>query len=181
MPGKWRIIVARQMGFMQRTALAGFLLMSVLLTSCGFYDHRARILLCKEIAATNDSLYTMTRAWHMLLDKAVLTKNFALLHENRIRLGQYISRKRSDIANLELPADAETLRQSEDVFLSNQTTVISEIYPQFEAYNSLTPAEDIQRSLRAVAGDEDNVLAWKLTIKKSLDAFIKKHGLKIPK
>jgi len=32
-----------------------------------------------------------------------------------------------------------------------------------------------------VAGDEDNVLAWKLTIKKSLDAFIKKHGLKIPK
>jgi hypothetical protein len=145
------------------------------------FDRKARVDLCREISATNDSLYTLTREWHMQLDKAARVRNFSILRENRIKLGQFISRRRSAVANLELPADAETLRQSEDVFLSNQSAVIADVYPRFEAYNDLTPDSTIQRMLMTVKGDEDNVLAWKLTIKKSMEAFIKKHGLKIPK
>lgn len=181
MPWKWRIIVARQNIFMQRIVLAAIIFTSFFVSSCGFYDHRARILLCKEVGATNDSLYSMTRNWHMLLDRALITKNFGLLHDYRIKLGQFISNRRSLIANMELPADAETLRQSEDVFLSAQSDVISNIYPEFEAYADLTPDETLQRSLAKVKGDEDNVLAWKLTIRKSMEVFIQKHGLKIPK
>lgn len=165
---------------MKRHSVIVFLFISVVFSSCVF-DRKARVDLCREITSTNDSLYTLTREWHIQLDKAARVRNFAILRESRIKLGQFISRRRSAVANLELPADAETLRQSEDVFLSGQSDVISNIYPQFEAYNDLTPDSSIQRALATIKGDEDNVLAWKLTIKKSMEAFIQKHGLKIPK
>jgi len=47
------------------------------LTSCGFYDHRERILLHKEITATNDTLDKLTKEWHIQLDKAIKTKDFS--------------------------------------------------------------------------------------------------------
>ncbi len=120
----------------------------------------------------------MTKDWHILLDKAVKTKSFGGLTQNRIKLGQYISRHRALIANLEVPPDAETLRESEGVFLSAQANMVADVYPQFELFADLTPEETIQKSLKAVSRDMETEIAWNLTIKKSLDAFAIKHRIK---
>ena len=167
--------------FMQRIVLFSCLVVSLFFSSCGFYAQRQKQLLYTQISATNDTLDRMTREWHQLLDKAVRSKNFSTLHDNRVKIGQFISRSRSAIANAELPPDAEVLRESEGVFLSNQAVVVSDVYPQFESFNELTPDEKIQKTLIAVAGDQDNELAWKLTIRKSLDAFAIKNGIRSSK
>lgn len=166
---------------MQRILLICCLLATVSLGSCGFYEHKERIELYKQIVATNDSLDKMTREWHMLLNSAVRTGDYSALHSSRVKLGQFISRRRSVIASLEVPSDAATLRESEGVFLSTQAAMISDVYPQFEAYTALTPDETVQKSLKLVSKDLETEMAWNLTIKKSLDAFVKKQKLKMPK
>ena len=80
-----------------------------------------------------------------------------------------------------MPKDAETLRESEGVFLTHQATMVSDVYPQFEFYADLTPDEAIQRSLRAVSRDMETETAWNLTIRKSLDAFAIKHKIRSSK
>ena len=163
---------------MQRILLICCLFTTTMLTSCGYYSYRERVALYHEITATNDTLNQMTREWHVLLNQAVKTKNFSPLNAYRISLGRYISRHRAKIADMELPSDAETLRESEGVFLSKRADVVTNIYPRFEAYNELTPDATVQRSLKQVANDLDNEYAWYLTIKKSADAFAKRNNLK---
>ncbi len=166
---------------MYRVLIPGLILTSVIFSSCGFYEHRERQMLFNEITATNDSLDKLVRGWHQALEKAVFTKNFSTLGSERIKIGQFFSRRRSLIANLELPPDAHTLRESEDVFLTAQSVMVTDVYPRFEPFNDLTPRDTIQARRKLVAADQDTELAWKLTIKKSLDAFAIKNNLKSSK
>jgi hypothetical protein len=77
-----------------------------------------------------------------------------------------------------LPADAETLRGSEDVYLSTQVAVVTDLYPRFESLNDLTPDSTIQNRLRLVANDVETEVSWYLTIKKTMYAFTMKNSLK---
>ncbi len=79
---------------------------------------------------------------------------------------------------MEVPADAETLRQSEGVFLTAQTNMVTDIYPLFEPYSEMTPDATIQKTLKLVAKDLETEVAWNLTIKKSLEAFAIKNKIK---
>ncbi len=163
------------------TQIISLLFVTVALSSCGFYEQKQRKELYLQVTATNDSLDKMTKGWHTLLDRAVRSKNFSGLHAARIELGQYLSRRRSVIANLELPPDAETLRGSEDMYLSTQVAMVTDIYPQFEMFNELTPDSSIQNRRRLVFHDLETEVSWNLTIKKLLDAFVVKHRIKITK
>lgn len=147
-------------------------------SSCGYYEHKQRQMLLSQIKVTNDSLDKMTKDWHLLLDRAVKTKSFSDLNACRISLGQFISRKRSTIADMELPADAEPLRGSEGVFLSTQSGMVSDVYPKFEAYNDSTPDSTIQNQWRQVSNDLQTEVSWNLTMKKALDAFALKNNIK---
>jgi len=132
-----------------------------------------------ELTGTNDSLDKMTDDWHQTLDKAALSKNFSALAPLRTKMGLFISRNRAKIANIEVPKNTEGLRDSEEVFLSNQATIISEAYPTFEPYNDITPNEEIQNQLKLVASDEETETAASAAIRKSLQAFAKKNELKV--
>ncbi len=158
--------------------ITGLLYVIMLFSSCGYYAHKQKQVLVEQIRNTNDSLDKMTKEWHNLLDKAVKVKNFSALNAQRIQIGQFLSRRRSVIANLELPADAETLRGSEDVYLSAQVGMVTDFYPQFELFNDLTPDSTIQYHLRLVSKDVETEVSWYLTIKKSLDVFVIKNGIK---
>ena len=79
---------------------------------------------------------------------------------------------------MELPPDAETLRGSENVFLSTQSNMATDVYPKFEAYNDLTPDSTVQNQWRQVSNDLQTEVSWNLTIKKSLDAFALKNNIK---
>jgi hypothetical protein len=163
---------------MGKISLAGCVLMVVFLSSCGFYGRKQKQELYDQIVATNDSLHRMTKEWHSILEKAVMMKNFSPLRPQRVQLAQFLSRRRSSIANLDLPPEAETLRGSEQVFLTSQSAMVSDVYPGFELYTDLTPDSTIQNHLRLVEKDMDTELAWNLTIQKSLDAFTQKNRIK---
>lgn len=163
---------------MNRVLMVWCVISAAFLSSCGVYATRQKQVLYDQIVVTNDTLDKLTRQWHTLLEKAVHTKNFSALSANRIQIGQYLSRRRSAIANLELPADAETLRGSEEVFLTSQAAMVSDVYPKFEVYNELTPDSTIQNQLRSISNDMQTEVAWKLTIQKSLDAFAQKNKFK---
>jgi hypothetical protein len=163
---------------MQKTFYICCLLSVLFLSSCGFYEHRQRQVLCTQIKTTNDSLDRLTRNWHDALEKAMKTRNFSGLMPLRIQLAQFLSRRRSVIADLELPADAEALRGSEGMFLSSQVAVVTDVYPRFEQFNDLTPDSALFNRVQLVAGDVQTELSWKLTIKRALDAFAAKNGIK---
>jgi len=148
-------------------------------SSCGYYEHRERQQLYAQIKLTNDTLDRLTREWHSLLDIALRTKNFSVLNTGRIELGQFLSRRRSAIADMELPADAEPLRGSEGVFLSTQADMVADVYPKFELFNDLTPDSTIHNQLAEVSKDMGTELSWNLTIKKSLSTFASRNNLKI--
>jgi hypothetical protein len=162
---------------MQKTSLIGLVLMVVLFSSCGYYERKENIALYNQIKSTNDSLDKMTREWHHMLDKAVIDRNFDSLHPLRLKMGEFLNRKRGVIANLEVPASAENLKGSEQVFLSAQANAVAEIYPAFEQFNELTPDATVKNQLKVLAGDLETETAWVITLKKSLEAFATKNNI----
>ena len=148
-------------------------------SSCSYYDHKTKQLFYDQLSGTNDSLDKMTDDWHQMLEKAVASKSFAGLAPLRTKMGLFISRNRSKIANIEVPQNLEGLRDSEEVFLSNQANTISEAYSTFEPYNDITPNEEIQNQLKLVVSDEETESSASGAIRKSLQAFAQKNGLKV--
>jgi hypothetical protein len=164
---------------MRRLLLPCLLLLTILFSSCGLYERKQQILLCKDIIATHDTLDKMTDVWHQLMDRGFRAHNFTGLRMYRIKMGEFVSRRRIVNGDLELPASALSLRDSEEVFLANRADIIANAYPPFEEFTDLTPPGTIQNQLRSMADDQSKEIVASNVIRTTTQAFIKKHDLRI--
>lgn len=164
---------------MQKASLIFLLFLTTAFSSCSYYEHMAQLQFYTQLSGTNDSLDKMTVEWHQLLTRAVAAKNFSGLAPCRIKIGEFMSRNRAKVANIELPPTAENIRDSEEAFLAARAIIVSEIYPTFEPFNDITPNEDIDGQLRLVADDQEKETLAMEAIKKSLQAFAQRNHLKI--
>jgi hypothetical protein len=142
-----------------------------LLSSCGRIARQKKLELYTEISTTNDSLTKMTREWHQMLDRAVGDKQFGTLPPYRLKMGQFMNRHRSNIANIRTNEDNASILDSETNFLAARAMIISDMYPRFEAFNDMTPAENINGELRAMGDDVDSEDVGYMAMKKSLRAY----------
>src|SRR4051812_38267424 len=103
---------------MQHKSIVILLLLPALfIASCGIFQRKEKIAVYNQVLVTNDTLDKMTQEWHMLLSKALTTKNFTYLAPHRIRMAQFLGRNRPKIANMEISPSAESIRDSEEVYL----------------------------------------------------------------
>ena len=166
---------------MFRAILVCLILSTVFLSSCDYVPMKKKLRFYTEITATNDSINRMTGEWYGLLKMSVRDSNFSRLRPYRLKMGTFLSSNRSSIANLQAGATGQNIIDSEEVFLSNQATVINDVYSTFEAYNEMTPAETINAQMKLLANDQNNELAWTTAIKGSLEVYARKNKLKISK
>jgi hypothetical protein len=165
---------------MQRVILICLFFSVLFFASCSFIQRKEKVNVYSQILVTNDTLDKMTQEWHQLLSKALVTKNFTYLAPHRIRMAQFLSRSRPKVANLEITPSSESIRDSEEVFLTNQATFISDVYPQFESNNELTPNEVLQNQMKALGNDLENETSVSASIRQSLHTYAKKNGLNVP-
>lgn len=149
--------------------------------SCSRFENARRYEMCSKILAVNDTLDYMTRQWHQLLARAAWDNRFSTLHPYRLKIGQYLSRSRNEISNLDVTKDAITIKDEELAFLLARATVVSETYTRFEAFNEWTPGDVIKKEMKLVTNDVESQARAAALIKKSLKVYMHKHGLKIPK
>jgi hypothetical protein len=150
----------------------------IFLSACNFYTTKEKIATYKKISEINDSLDNMTTEWHRLLDNAVSGKNYTALRPYRLEMASFLNRNRSVVAYLKMTPLSENLIDSEESFLDNQATMVSDLYSNFEIFNDMTPDETIQGQLKQVVGDQAAEQAGSAAIKKSLSSFSKKNDLK---
>ena len=165
---------------MVKTTLIFLIAYTVFFGSCAVFQRKEKVQVFNQITLTNDTLDKMTQEWHQMLKKAIVTKNFTYLAPHRIRMAQFLGRNRPKIANLEITPSSEAIRDSEEVFLTNQATVISEVYPLFESNNDLTPPDVVQNQLKSLGNDLENETSTSAAIKQSLNNYAKKNGLNVP-
>ncbi len=168
-----------QIFFMQKFILISSFFAITLLSSCSYYDHKTKQEFYNELAGTNDSLDRMTFDWFQGLNRAIASRNFSGLAPLRTKMGLFVSKHRAKIADIEVPPNSDGLRDSEEVFLSNQSTIITDAYPAFEPFNDITPIEDIQNQLRAVVNDQEVEAAASAALRKKLQEFARKNSLKM--
>jgi len=150
-------------------------------SSCDYIPVKKRLLVYTQITATNDTLDKLTREWHQLLYMSTRDKNFTRLQPSRIKIGQFLSRNRAIIANMQVRQDSQNLIDSEEVYLSNQATVVSDVYTPFEEYNEMTPNDNINGQLKLVANDLNNVVSGKNAISQSLQAYLTRNKMQVKK
>ena len=158
------------------------LVISIVFCSCsGYIPAKKKLLVYAQITNTNDSLDKMTREWHQQLFLSTKDKSFARLRPYRIKIGQFLSVKRSLIANLQITPKYQNLLDAEEAFLSTQATLFSETYSSFESFNEMTPNEIINNQLMIASSNLSNMLYTKTAISRSLQYYAIKNDLKIKK
>ena len=180
MDEKWTIIVIleRKTILMQKTfwVICWFFAI-ITCVSCGYISTGRKQDIYNEIAATNDTLGKMTREWNLRLDKATKTKDFTTLPPYRLKMGQFLSKHRNNVANLKRNNETAPIIDSEVAFLSTQATIISDVYPKFEFYNDATPDDVIKNEIKDLSNEMDNETSGSAAIRKSLQAFANRNGL----
>ena len=167
---------------MEKPVLFCLLFMVVIfLSSCEFYTTKEKLATYNRISGINDSLDKMTKEWHRLLDNAVSGKNYTALRPYRLGIAGFLDRDREVVANLKMNTYSENLIDSEEVFLNNQASVVSDLYANFEIFTEMTPDETIQGQLKQVVGEQDSEMAGSRAIRRSLQAFVKNNNLKLKK
>ena len=157
------------------------LVITMFLSSCGFYERRQKIKLCTEILATNDTLDKMTKTWHGLLQRGIQVKSLAGLRIYRTEMGAFVSRRRSINADLDLVPSATPLRDSEEAFLSARADIIANVYAPFEEFTDYSPPMALRNQLRLVLNDLYAEQSATGAIKRSVDAMIARNGLRLKK
>lgn len=166
---------------MLRTILA-CLFFSVFLAACsGFIPTKKKLLVYTQITTTNDTLNKLTGEWYKELFAATRDKNFSRLRPYRIKIGEFLNRKREEIANLEVGPEGQNVLDSEIVFLSNQAARFSETYATFELFNEMTPNETINGQLKIASADIRNMTITNAMISRSLQQYAAKNKLKVKK
>lgn len=162
-----------------RNGLLLFTLASMLLTaSCGFQKKLQLQDTYTKITVVNDSLDKLTSQWHSLRDQASISKNYSALAPARIALGSFISRGRASVANIVITPENEAIMNEEDQLLLNQSTLVSEVYPNFEQFNEYTPKETMDKNTSLIVNDLMNVKTKVAAIKKMLEKFAAKNDIK---
>ncbi|MCW3121710.1 MAG: hypothetical protein JWQ38_1202 [Flavipsychrobacter sp.] len=164
---------------MLRTFIA-CLVLSIAFCSCSdFVPSKKKVQVYTLISSTNDSLDKMTREWHQQLFLSTKDKSFARLRPYRIKIGQFLSRSRSEVAMLTVNKGSQNLLDSEEAFLATQANLFSETYSAFESYNDVTPNETINNQLRVASTNLSNMIASKAAIARSLQYYAQKNEVKI--
>jgi hypothetical protein len=164
---------------LMRAIMVCLVVSAFFLASCNYVPAKKKLLVYTQISGTNDTLDKMTREWYKQLNQSVRDRNFSRLSQYRISAGQYLSRRRSVIANLLRDDHAQNLIDSEEVFLSARAAVINDMYSSFEAYNEMTPPDVINNQLRLIASDLGNEVSGNVAIKRSLQAYARKDALNL--
>jgi len=162
---------------MEKAIFSSLFFLVIFLSSCEFYTTKEKLTTYNRISGINDSLDNMTKEWHLLLDKAVSGKNYSALRPYRLGIGDFLNRDREVVAYLKTNTNSQNLIDSEEVFLDNQASVVSDLYSNFEIYNDMTPDETIQGQLKLVVGDLATEAAGSAAIKRSLHAFAVRNNL----
>jgi hypothetical protein len=162
---------------MEKAILVGLLFIGVFLSSCDLYTTNDKLMAYNRISGINDTLDKMTNEWHRLLDNAVSGKNYSALRPYRMSIGLFLNNSRATVSGLKINPVSENLIDSEEVFLATQDSIVSELYPNFDAFTDLTPDETIQAQLKLIVGDQANEAAGSAAIRRSLTAFALKNNL----
>ena len=166
---------------MLRTFIA-CLMMSMAFCSCSdFVTSKKKLQVYTQITSTNDSLEKLTRVWHQQLFASTKDKSFSRLRPYRIKIGQFLSYNRVQVASLQVPPKSQSLLDSEQAFLATQAALFSETYSAFESFNEMTPNETINNQLRVASANLNNMLATKTAITRSLEYYVEKNDIKIKK
>ncbi len=163
---------------MHKSVLFFCLALTMLSASCSFQKKLQSQDFYSKLIVINDSLDKLTTEWHSLRDQASISKNYAALAPSRIALGAYISRSRSTVANIVTTPEIEQIKNEEDALLLNQSSMVAEVYPNFEQFNEYTPKDIMDKNIGLVSNDLMNEKSKVATIKKMLDVFAAKNKLK---
>ena len=154
---------------------------AVCLFSCNYIPAKKKLIAYSEISSTNDSVTRMTREWYRLLSMSITDKNFSRLSPYRLHMGEFLSKHRALVANLETGPNGQSIVDSEEVFLANEAATINDLYSSFESYNEMTPVETINGQIRKLSNDQSNEMTWTSVIKRSLGNYLRKNKLKAGK
>ncbi len=163
---------------MRNGLLLSCLAATLMTTSCGFQKKLQLQDTYTKITVVNDSLDKLTSQWHTLRDQASISKNYTALAPARIALGSFISRGRASVANIVVTPENEAVMNEEDQLLLNQSTLVAEVYPNFEQFNEYTPKETMDKNVSLIANDLVNVKEKVASIKKMLEKFAAKNNIK---
>ncbi len=163
---------------MRKTALLFILAASVVFISCNHYPKQDKVKLYKQLTQINDTLTFMTKEWHLLLNRAVISKNYSRLSGYRVDIARFLERSRTTVGNMRVYPESAAIIDSEMIFLGNQTAMVSEVYYKFDSYNELTPRETVEANLRLVTDDLPTEIAGSVAMKRSLEAFATRNKLK---
>ncbi len=163
---------------MRNGLLLSCLAATLMTTSCGFQKKLQLQDTYTKITVVNDSLDKLTSQWHTLRDQASISKNYTALAPARIALGSFISRGRASVANIVVTPENEAVMNEEDQLLLNQSTLVAEVYPNFEQFNEYTPKETMDKNVSLITNDLVNVKEKVASIKKMLEKFAAKNNIK---
>ncbi|PQJ10910.1 hypothetical protein CJD36_013140 [Flavipsychrobacter stenotrophus] len=166
------------MKIMRNGLLLSCLAATLMTTSCGFQKKLQLQDTYSKITVVNDSLDKLTSQWHTLRDQASISKNYTALAPARIALGSFISRGRASVANIVVTPENEAVMNEEDQLLLNQSTLVAEVYPNFEQFNEYTPKETMDKNVSLITNDLMNVKEKVASIKKMLEKFAAKNNIK---
>ena len=163
---------------MRKQLLLILLLAICFISSCNVLNRQKNQKVYTQILATNDSLEKKTKEWHQLLNAAIIAKDFTKLRTSRMNIGLYLARHRELVANLQYTEASTPILEREQIFLTTQANLVSELYPPFEYFNAMTPPETMQEQIKLISDDMINVTAVCTSIKRELQAFAKKNDVK---
>ncbi|NCX95393.1 MAG: hypothetical protein EBX41_03090 [Chitinophagia bacterium] len=148
------------------------------LNACNIADQHEAQLFYKSTSAITDSLHIVTLNWHNKLRQAIQTNNYSDLNAERVKMGKYIAASRNTVANIKLNKDNEKITTTLAALLNKQSQKVSEVYPLFELMGSYTPQPVLDKAIATLSTDlYDETQAHK-ALRKSLDAYKKKYGIK---
>ncbi len=148
------------------------------ISSCNVMNRPKNQKVYTQIMATNDSLERKTKEWHQLLNTAIIAKDFTKLRQSRMSIGLYLARHRELVANLQHTEASTPIIEREEVFLTNQANLVSELYTPFEYFNAMTPPETMQEQIKLISDDMINVTAVCTSIRRELQTFARKNDIK---
>lgn len=162
---------------MQKLAYLIILVSIAFLPSCKFAQMHEAQEFYTLAAGTCDTIDLYTSQWHTLRDSGLVKKNLSKLQPQRLKLGAYISKRRSAIANFPDNENLSALKAELDSFFTLRQAKITEVYPKFETINDLTPQTEIDQMLHQLGDDLIAEKTMYTTIKKHLNRFAKKHNV----
>lgn len=133
------------------------------------------------LAAVTDSLFQGGKEWGKALNIVVQTKRFDSLAGPRIKMEQFITRKKAEIQGMKDINGSQDLRNAMIEFLDFEWKMITEAFKPLEKFTTNSPQADIKKTiddLIAMAANEKDALA---KVNAAQEAYGKKNGFTIEK